>query len=616
MDRFNGSHIDHYIIVQKLGEGGMGQVYLAHDPRLNRDVALKLLSYALSQDTNFLERFEREAKTIAKLEHPAIIPLYEFGQYEDQPYLTMRLMRGGTLTDRLANGPLSLAEANQILQRICGALDKAHENNIIHRDLKPANILFDDDGRAYLGDFGIARMAEGTQTMTIIGTPQYMAPEQAYGQALDARTDIYQMGVVLFQMLTGSAPYDAQTATALLYQHAHAPIPSSEEMNASLPPGCDQVLYKALAKEKKQRYRTAGELAVRFAAVVGNESLPQPVGFIPTIIEEGLIANGTSTEAGGLAAELDKGLASPSRHRNPRAFWWAGVISLLVIGIFGIFMFWFLRENSEPASEPTETVPVITETVPVIAVIAVSTETAVMTANSVTNTAVPQPSATPEGAISSPIPPSLMPPKTETPTLLPTVTPELELFSLPIPIDSIGNASSAYADLPLGDIEMNNIPFVLSSRIFKSQASADSARSLPTSAWLPINIARAQRIHLLLVAGNGFNRFAGEAIGRIEAQCSDSVEIITELELGRNIREWHAAENVVSFAYETDEVWRGQITGAPGAIGHIDLITLDLPPACREGWMTALEIFDTSSESIQSLDPALNLFALTVDYLQ
>ena len=172
----------------------------------------------------------------------------------------MRAMTGGSLKDRLMRGALPLAEARTIMERICSALAKAHAKKIIHRDLKPANILFDDDSNAYLADFGIARLAEGSQTMTIVGTPQYMAPEQAHGHALDGRTDIYQMGVVLYEMLTGEVPFDAVTPPALLYQHAHKPAPRPSTSNPSLPPAADAIISRALAKEPKARFRTVSDL--------------------------------------------------------------------------------------------------------------------------------------------------------------------------------------------------------------------------------------------------------------------------------------------------------------------------------------------------------------------
>jgi serine/threonine protein kinase len=259
-----------YIIKEAIEQGGMANVFLAFDPLVEREVALKVLPRQLTVDTRFQERFKGEAKMIAGLEHPAIVPIYDFGEHEGQLYLVMRFMRGGTLTSRLQNGALSLTESQAILNRICSALDKAHQNKIIHRDLKPGNILFDEDGEAYLADFGIARLALGTQTTTIGGTLQYMAPEQAEGKPLDARTDVYQMGIVLFEMLTGDIPFQANTPAAMLYQHVHADIPSIHKFNPDLPPNIQTIIQRAMEKDREKRYATAGELATAYRKAIFN----------------------------------------------------------------------------------------------------------------------------------------------------------------------------------------------------------------------------------------------------------------------------------------------------------------------------------------------------------
>ncbi len=197
--------IGRYEIKAELGRGGMATVFHAYDPRFKRDVAVKVLPREFLHDLTFRERFEREAQTIAALEHQAIVPVYDFGEEEGQPYLVMRYMPGGSLADRLAQGALSIQGVAQILTRLAPALDKAHSQGIIHRDLKPANILFDDEDNPYLSDFGIAKLVEATAALTgsaIIGTPAYMSPEMAKGEEVDGRSDVYGMAVLLFEMLT------------------------------------------------------------------------------------------------------------------------------------------------------------------------------------------------------------------------------------------------------------------------------------------------------------------------------------------------------------------------------------------------------------------------------
>ncbi|MCP5096175.1 MAG: serine/threonine protein kinase, partial [Chloroflexi bacterium] len=222
--------IDRYEIKSEVGRGGMASVYEAYDPRFERIVAVKVLPREFMHDPEFRARFTREAKVIASLEHPAIVPVYDFGEDNGQPFLVMRLMRGGSLTDRLAQGAIPFDETAVILKRLGSALDRAHSMGIVHRDLKPSNVLFDEYGDAYLADFGIVRVAASDDALTasgsLIGTPTYMSPEQVYGdKELDGRSDIYALGIILFQMLTGNTPYEADTPARMMMKHVMEPVP-------------------------------------------------------------------------------------------------------------------------------------------------------------------------------------------------------------------------------------------------------------------------------------------------------------------------------------------------------------------------------------------------------
>ena len=255
-----------YILGDQLGRGGMATVYRAHDPQFGRDVALKML-HALpgdEQEEFLVRKFRQEAKIIASLEHYAIVPVYDYGSHEGWPYLVMRLMNGGTLKDSIQQGPLPLAEIEIVLQRICAALERAHVKNIVHRDIKPTNIFMDEEGLVYLGDFGIARLAKGDQTTSYLGSPRYMAPEQAQGEPLGAATDIYQMGVVLFEMLTGQKPYSGETTEQTILMHLQAPIPRPTDLNPDLPVGMDTVINLAMAKDPADRLQTASDLVDAF----------------------------------------------------------------------------------------------------------------------------------------------------------------------------------------------------------------------------------------------------------------------------------------------------------------------------------------------------------------
>lgn len=241
----------------------MATVFLAYDPHFKREVAVKILPRQFTHDPRFRARFEREAQTIAALEHYAIVPVYDFGEQDLQPYLVMRYMQGGTLSDRIQKGALSVAEATEIISRLCSALDEAHERDIIHRDLKPANILFDRHDKAYLSDFGIVKLANSTSTITgtgIIGTPAYMSPEQAKGVAeLDRRSDLYTLGVILFEILTGRQPYTADTPQGYIFKHVSDPVPKIRQINPSLPSSCESMINKALAKNPVERFQTGAD---------------------------------------------------------------------------------------------------------------------------------------------------------------------------------------------------------------------------------------------------------------------------------------------------------------------------------------------------------------------
>ena len=245
----------------------MGIVFLAYDTYRKADIALKILPAGLATNPNFRQRFEREVQIIVSLEHHAVVPVYDFGEIDGLSYLAMRLMQGGALADRLKQRPLLISEIDAILQRICSALDKAHANGIIHRDIKPGNILFDDESVAFLADFGIASLTNSMTTHSLAGTPHYMAPEQAEGRDVTPQTDIYQLGVVLFEMLSGQTPYAGDTPSSLLYQHVHADIPNVIQINPSLPATAQTIIEKALSKQPKERFKSAGDLAAAFHAM-------------------------------------------------------------------------------------------------------------------------------------------------------------------------------------------------------------------------------------------------------------------------------------------------------------------------------------------------------------
>ena len=273
-----------YEIRSSLGRGGMATVYLAYDPRFEREVALKVLPRELMHDPQLRERFNCEARTIARLEHYAIVPVYDFGEHDGQLYLVMRYMSGGSLEDRMKNGPLELTEVAPVLARLADALDYSHGHGVIHRDLKPGNILFDNQENAFLSDFGIAKLTESTTNLTgsgIIGTSAYMSPEQVKGgDKIDGRSDVYALGIILYQMLTGEVPFKADTPVQQLMAHVLEPVPNILDARSDLPVQCESVVARAMAKSRDDRFATAGKLASEVSMIATREMarppLPEP----------------------------------------------------------------------------------------------------------------------------------------------------------------------------------------------------------------------------------------------------------------------------------------------------------------------------------------------------
>ncbi|MFZ0548063.1 MAG: protein kinase, partial [Candidatus Promineifilaceae bacterium] len=257
--------IGRYQVTSLLGRGGFAVVYLANDPFVKRQVAIKVLPAQFTDTAAMRARFQQEAEIIAALEHPAIVPIYDYGDHAGQPFIVMRYMSGGSLAEKIQGGMLGLDNATKIIRRIGSALDRAHGKGIIHRDLKPGNILFDQYGEAYLSDFGIARLTEASLKLTgggAIGTPAYMSPEQVYGdRPIDGRSDIYALGVILFEMLTGTIPYNADTPAKLMMKHILEPVPRILSVNPDLPQGCDSLLERAMAKEPEKRFSKATDFA-------------------------------------------------------------------------------------------------------------------------------------------------------------------------------------------------------------------------------------------------------------------------------------------------------------------------------------------------------------------
>ena len=264
-----GETVAGYTVVGQVGAGGMATVYKAWHERLDRHVALKLLHPSFVQDDGFLERFEREARIVARLDHPHIVPVYDYAEHNGIPFIVMKYIEGGTLKRRLIKRGITLDEILRMMTQLADALTYAHEKAVLHRDIKPSNILIDEGGLAYLTDFGLARIAEvGDSTIShdmMLGTPHYISPEQAKGERdLTPATDVYAFGIILFELLAGAVPFSGDTPYAIVHEHIYTPPPRPSALNPELTAAVDAVLLKALAKIPEQRYQSASALMADF----------------------------------------------------------------------------------------------------------------------------------------------------------------------------------------------------------------------------------------------------------------------------------------------------------------------------------------------------------------
>ena len=351
--------IGRYEIKSELGRGGMATVYRGYDPRFEREVAVKVLPpELLHADPQFKLRFEREAKIIAQLEHPSIVPVYDVGEDDNQHYFVMRYMTGGSLSDRIKKGLFSVPEATKIFEQIAPGLDEAHAKGFVHRDFKPSNILFDNKGAPYISDFGIAKMTQsqaGNMTgSAIIGTPAYMAPEQAQGDQVDGRADVYALGIILYEMLTGKQPYEADTPMGVAIKHITDPVPHILDANPNLPYDIEEVIQKAMAKDRDERYATAQEMLDDLHAIMRGEK-----STVQTIAKR-TIAKRTVVRA---APAPKTSIARQPEKKRFNA--WVVIVPVLLIAALGVGYFIFngnnlLFVNEAPSVTPT-TPPVIVE---------------------------------------------------------------------------------------------------------------------------------------------------------------------------------------------------------------------------------------------------------------
>ena len=286
MENLSNTTLGQYQLIEEIGRGGMSHIYRAHQPSVKREVAIKILSPALQSDQNLVERFNREVEVVAALQHPYIVPVYDFGEQNGLLYIAMAFVRGGTLADLIQNSPngISVQDVVHIIVHVADGLDYAHGKNIIHRDLKPGNILLDERKNPYIADFGLAKVLDPDQNQTLgtglFGTPAYMAPESASQAPVSHQVDLYALGAILFEMLTGQKPYKAKSIGGLISAHMHERIPNICALRPDLPPAIQHVIEKALAKDPANRYQSAEALTIDLLDVFPN--IKGVTGLTPT----------------------------------------------------------------------------------------------------------------------------------------------------------------------------------------------------------------------------------------------------------------------------------------------------------------------------------------------
>jgi eukaryotic-like serine/threonine-protein kinase len=333
-----------YEIGDTLGYGGMAEVHRGRDVRLGREVAVKVLRADLARDPSFQARFRREAQAAASLNHPAIVAVYDTGEedvYGNQPYIVMEYVEGRTLREVLkVEGRLMPRRAMEIVADVCAALDFSHRNGIVHRDVKPGNVMITRTGAVKVMDFGIARAvadnaATVTQTAAVIGTAQYLSPEQARGENVDARSDVYSTGVLLFELITGSPPFTGDSPVAVAYQHVRENAPPPSSLNPDVPPELDAIVLKAMAKNPANRYQSAGEMrADLIRAINGRPVEAEPV---MTADEVTTVLGGPRTGqygAGyGTAVNGGRPGAAPAKKRSP--WFWVAIAAVCLLVLAG-----------------------------------------------------------------------------------------------------------------------------------------------------------------------------------------------------------------------------------------------------------------------------------------
>jgi serine/threonine protein kinase len=588
-----------YRVVRQLGQGGMGVIYEAVDERLGHLVALKQM---LTRDADLDRAFVREARLLASLRHPALPAVTDFFADLAGQFLVMQYIPGEDLGMLLLQRaePFPVEEVLEWADRLLEVLIYLHSQQppIIHRDIKPRNLKQTVTGDIILLDFGLARVtaeAQDRQSSTIppttpsihAFTPQYAPLEQIEGTGIGPRSDLYALAATLYHLVTATQPAPALVRVRALVARRRDPLRPAHDLNPQVPIAFSTLLSQALSLHAEDRPSGAVEMRRK--------------------LKDARVSASGATE----------------KHRQPprrASLRWrrasvlvAGLLAILLL--FGVpFAYQRIADPPGSAAMPSSTAPAATPEMEATALVADIPITSSPT-EAATNIPTPESTAPPPlEATPDPVDPTL---PASTPEQAPRETPPIDepaVVFQPVPLADTANAGLDFESPPTGDVVLEGVPFRLSERVFKSQSSFSPHDVAPTAIELPVDVPQAYRLHLLLNTGNGFTLFASSVVGEIWAICDTARFQIAPLRLGEEIREWHVAPKVVGRASRTREVWSGARTDAPGHTGHIDLLSLDLPPTCREGTLETIEIIDLSAETVRSLDPALNLVGVTVEH--
>ncbi|MFP4323946.1 MAG: protein kinase domain-containing protein, partial [Anaerolineales bacterium] len=387
MDIMAGRQLGPYTLERLLGSGGMASVYAAQQQSMRREVAVKVLPLALAKSPDYAARFEREVHIAAQLEHPHILPVYDHGIQDDISYVVMRLMPGGSLEDLMQRGEaLDSSLMLRIVRQIASALDYAHKQGVIHRDLKASNVLFDAEHNAYLADFGIAKLVEHagaslTSTGMVMGTPAYMAPEQWQAAPVDARTDIYALGVLVYNLLTGRLPFTAPTPYALMHKHLNEYPEPPSRLQSRLPAQVNHVIETVLAKDINARYPTAQIFLDALEKAIQGQSGTFKTQFVPPDTQRSQATPAAPRQATNLSGMHTQA----TQNRRGGRVLIGMVVSLLLLGS-GLVLFGIFGADPEEGSDEPEVAAAATDA---------PTETPTHTPSpTATNTLTPTPSPT------------------------------------------------------------------------------------------------------------------------------------------------------------------------------------------------------------------------------